>query len=317
MLTYIARKFLAMIPTLIGVSILVFVIFNVVGDDPVYLYLGKNATVEDVEIMRHSMGLDKPLWTQYLISMKELVTFNLGYSMSSKEKITDMFLNGAGPSIALTLPALFLYSGISIVLGLICAYWRGTWVDKMIAVLATVGMSISYVAVMIFAQYFLAFMPVEKWGVEIFPITGYENGFPDFIPYILLPNLITTFVALGYNTRFFRSIAVEEMNRDYIRTARAYGADTRTILFKHVLKNIMIPIIARAVVTLPFMITGSFLLEQFFVVPGLGYKLLHAIESADFKVVRTFTMLIAFLVVVTNSVADILNSMVDPRVKLS
>ncbi|OIO11872.1 MAG: hypothetical protein AUJ52_01510 [Elusimicrobia bacterium CG1_02_63_36] len=317
MLTYIARKFLAMIPTLIGVSILVFVIFNVVGDDPVYLYLGKNATVEDVEIMRHSMGLDKPLWTQYLISMKELVTFNLGYSMSSKEKITDMFLNGAGPSIALTLPALFLYSGISIVLGLICAYWRGTWVDKMIAVLATVGMSISYVAVMIFAQYFLAFMPVEKWGVEIFPITGYENGFPDFIPYILLPNLITTFVALGYNTRFFRSIAVEEMNRDYIRTARAYGADTRTILFKHVLKNIMIPIIARVVVTLPFMITGSFLLEQFFVVPGLGYKLLHAIESADFKVVRTFTMLIAFLVVVTNSVADILNSMVDPRVKLS
>lgn len=317
MLTYIARKFLAMIPTLIGVSILVFVIFNVVGDDPVYLYLGKNASAQDVEIMRHSMGLDKPLWLQYLISMKELVTFDLGYSMSSKEKITDMFVHGAGPSIALTLPALFLYSGISIVLGLVCAYWRGTWVDKMIAVLATVGMSISYVAVMIFAQYFLAFMPVERWGVELFPITGYEKGFPNFIPYILLPNLITTFVALGYNTRFFRSISVEEMNRDYIRTARAYGANTRTILFKHVLKNIMIPIIARVVVTLPFMITGSFLLEQFFVVPGLGYKLLHAIESADFKVVRTFTMLIAFLVVVTNSVADILNSLVDPRVKLS
>lgn len=317
MLTYIGRKTLAMIPTLIGVSLLIFIIFNVVGDDPVYLYLGKNATQGDVEIMRHSLGLDKPLWLQYLISMKELVTFDLGYSMSSKENISDMFLKGAGPSIALTLPALVIYSIISIFLGLICAYWRGTWVDKGIAVIATVGMSISYVAVMIFAQYFLAFMPVEKWGIEIFPITGYQSGIPACIPYILLPNLITIFVALGYNTRFFRSISVEEMSRDYIRTARAYGANTRTILFKHVLKNIMIPIIARVVVTLPFMITGSFLLEQFFVVPGLGYKLLHAIESADFKVVRTFTMLIAVLVVVTNTFVDILNSLVDPRVKLS
>jgi peptide/nickel transport system permease protein len=317
MLTYIARKFLTMIPTLFGVSVIVFVIFNVVGDDPVYLYLGKNATAEDVEIMRKALGLDKPLWMQYLVSMKELLTFDLGYSMSSKQKITDMFLKGAGPSIALTLPALFLYSAISIMLGLVCAFWRGTWIDKTIAVLATVGMSISYVAVMIFAQYFLAFMPIEKWGTELFPITGYESGFPDCIPYIVLPNLITVFVALGYNTRFFRSISVEEMNRDYIRTARAYGANTRTILFKHVLKNILIPIIARVVVTLPFMITGSFLLEQFFVVPGLGYKLLHAIESADFKVVRTFTMLIATLVVMTNALADILNSLVDPRVKLS
>ncbi|PCI38501.1 MAG: peptide ABC transporter permease [Elusimicrobia bacterium] len=317
MLTFIGRKFLAMIPTLFGVSILVFVIFNVVGDDPVYLYLGKNATAEDVEILRQSLGLDKPLWMQYLVSMKELLTFDLGYSMSSKQKITDMFIKGAGPSIALTLPALIMYSGISIILGLVCAFYRGTWVDKSIAVLATIGMSISYVAVMIFAQYFIAFMPIEKWGIELFPITGYETGFPDCIPYIILPNLITVFVALGYNTRFFRSIAVEEMNKDYIRTARAYGANTRTILFKHVLKNIMIPIIARVVVTLPFMITGSFLLEQFFVVPGLGYKLLHAIESADFKVVRTFTMLIATLVVITNAFADILNSMVDPRVKLS
>ena len=236
--------------------------------------------------------------------------------MSAKEPISRMFLEGLGPSIAVTLPALALYSCLSVVLGLVCAYWRGTLVDKFIVVGSTIGMALSYVAVMIFAQYFLAFVPNQR-GWPLFPITGFERGFFACMPYVLLPNLISTFVALGYDTRFFRAVAVEEMNKEYIRTAKAYGADTRTILFKHVLKNIMIPIISRVIVELPFMIAGSFLLESFFVIPGLGYKLLHAIESADYPVIKTFTMLIALLVVVMNTVADILNSLVDPRVKLS
>ncbi|MDE2293096.1 MAG: ABC transporter permease [Elusimicrobia bacterium] len=316
MLTYVIRRLTAMLPTLLGVSLLVFVIFNVVGDDPVYLYLGKNATQAQVTELRHEMGLDRPLYVQYLVGMKDLVTGRLGFSMSAKEPISRMFREGIGPSIAVTMPALFLYSSVAIMLGLICAYWRGTTVDKLIVIGATMGMAMSYVAVMIFAQYFLAFIPSER-GLQLFPIAGYESGFLDCLPYILLPNLISTFVALGYDTRFFRSVAVEEMNKEYIRTAKAYGAGTRTILFKHVLKNIMIPIIARVVVAIPFLIAGSFLLESFFVIPGLGYKLLHAIESADYPVIKTFTMLIATLVVVTNTLADILNSLVDPRVKLS
>lgn len=310
MLTYIARRALTMIPTLFGVSVLVFLIYHVVGDDPVYLYLGKNATLADIENMRRALGLDQPLWKQYLVGIKELLTLDLGFSMSSQQKISQMFLEGMGPSIAITLPALTLYSGVSIALGLVCAYWRGTAVDKLIVVGATIGMAVAYVAVMIFAQYFLAY----RWG--LFEITGYERGLA-CVPYVLLPNLISTAVALGYDTRFFRSVAVEEMTRDYVRTAKAYGADARTVLFKHVLKNLLIPIIARVIVALPFMITGSFLLESFFQIPGLGFKLLHAIQSADFKVIKTFTMAIAFLVVVTNALADILTSLADPRVKLS
>lgn len=316
MLAYILRRLAAMVPTLLGVSLLVFVIFNVIGDDPVYLYLGKNATPAQIESLRRELGLDKPLYVQYLVGMKQLVTFDLGFSMSAKEPIARMFAQGIGPSIAVTLPGLMLYSGISVLLGLICAYWRGTIVDKLVVVGATFGMALSFVAVMIFAQYFLAFIPSQK-GLTSFPITGYERGFFACIPYILLPNLISCFVALGYDTRFFRSVAVEEMNKEYVRTAKAYGAGTRVILLKHVLKNILIPIISRVVVAIPFVVSGSFLLESFFVIPGLGYKLLHAIESADYPVIRTFTMLIAVLVVVANTVADILNSMVDPRVKLS
>ncbi|RME45607.1 MAG: ABC transporter permease, partial [Deltaproteobacteria bacterium] len=257
-----------MIPQLIGVYLLLFLVLRVAGTDPAYLYLPKHATPEEIAAFRHEKGLDKPLWYQCLSGMKDLVTLDLGYSWSSKEPVSKMFLDGVGPSVALTLPALLLYTLISIALGLICAYWRGTLIDKTIIVLATVGMAISYVAVMIFAQYFLAFLPSE-YGHPIFPVIGYESGFDwvyllDRIPvmpwprnlrYIVLPTLISTFVALGYDTRFFRSIAVEEINRDYIRTAKAYGATTRTILFKHVLKNIMIPIIARVVVTLPFLIT--------------------------------------------------------------
>ncbi|TBR25566.1 ABC transporter permease [bacterium] len=316
MITYILRRLAAMVPTLLGVSILVFVIFNVVGDDPVYLYLGKNASPEQIVSLRHELGLDKPLHVQYLVGMKQLLTFDLGFSMSAKEPIARMFVQGIGPSIAVTLPGLMLYSGIAVLLGLVCAYWRGTLIDKFVVVGATCGMALSFVAVMIFAQYFLAFLPSQK-GLQSFPITGYERGFFTCLPYILLPNLISCFVALGYDTRFFRAVAVEEMNKEYVRTAKAYGAGTRVILLKHVLKNIMIPIISRVVVAIPFVVSGSFLLESFFVIPGLGYKLLHAIESADYPVIRTFTMLIAVLVVVANTVADILNSMVDPRVKLS
>jgi peptide/nickel transport system permease protein len=316
MLTYILRRLAAMVPTLLGVSILVFVIFNVVGEDPAYLYLGKNATAADLASLRHEMGLDRPYHVQYLDGMKQLVTGNLGFSMSAKEPITRMFVQGIGPSIAVTLPALFLYSGVAILLGLVCAYWRGQLVDKLVVVGATFGMALSFVAVMIFAQYFLAYVPGQR-GWPSFPITGYERGLLACIPYILLPNLISCFVALGYDTRFFRAVAVEEMNKEYVRTAKAYGAGTRVILLKHVLKNITIPIIARVVVAIPFVVSGSFLLESFFSIPGLGFKLLHAIESADYPVIRVFTMLIATLVVVTNTMADILNSMVDPRVKLS
>jgi len=315
-LTYIGRKLLTMIPILFGVSVIVFVIFNVVGDDPVYLYLGKSATAAEIETLRRQMGLDLPLFMQYLESMRQLLSFDLGYSMSSQQKISQMFLEGVGPSIAITLPALILYSCTAVVLALVCAYWRGTLVDKSIVIAATVGMAISYVAVMIFAQYFLAFLP-HQHGFKIFEITGYESGFPDCVPYILLPNLISAFVALGYSTRYFRSIAVEEMSRDYIRTAKAYGAGTGVILFKHVLRNILIPIIARYIVTMPYLITGSFLLESFFSIPGLGFKLLHAIQSADFLVIRSFTMLIALLVMLSNMLADILTSLADPRVKLS
>ena len=312
--TYILRRLMTMIPTLFGVSLLLFVIFNVVGDDPVYLYLGRSATESEIAVLRSEMGLDKPLHIQYLVGMKDFLTFNWGFSMSAKAPIMDMFKEGVGPSLAITFPALLLYSIVSIILGLVTAYWRGTWIDKGIVITATIGMSISYVAVMIFGQYFLAFLPFQWWGVAVFPITGWE---PPYIRYMLLPNLISTFVALGYDTRFFRSVAVEEMGKDYIRTAKAYGADTKIILLKHVLKNILIPIIARVIVTFPFLIAGSFLLESFFVIPGLGYKLLHAIQSADYPVIKTFTLVIAFLVVVTNALADILNSMVDPRVKLS
>ncbi len=315
MLAYIARRALLMIPTLFGVSVLVFLIFNVIGDDPAYLYLGKNATEEDLNALRRSLGLDAPLYLQYLRGMKDLVTLDLGYSMSSKEKISDMLRQGIGPSFAITFPALVMYSGASIVIGLLAAYWRRTWIDKTLVVAATIGMSISYVAVMIFAQYFLAFIP-RGYGITLFPISGYEEGFFRCIPYILLPNLISAFVGLGYDTRFFRTVSLEEMGKEYVLTARAYGANRRTILFKHVLKNIMIPIIARVIVTLPFLITGSFLLESFFVIPGLGYKLLNAIQSADYPVIKTFTMMIAFLIVVTNTLADVLNSFVDPRVRL-
>jgi peptide/nickel transport system permease protein len=310
MFGFVVRRLVSTIPTLFGIALITFVLMNVVGGDPVWQMVGKHATPQIVAELRHQLGTDQPLPTQFLAFLKQIVTFDYGTSYATKRPISQMIAEGIEPSLSITVPGLVITTIVGVLIGLLVAYYRGRWIDKMVMFLCVVGMSISVLAYILFGQYFLAY----SWG--LFPIHGYETGFPDRIQYVALPILILFIVGLGYDVRFYRTAVLEEVNQDYVRTARAKGLSDPKVFLKHVLKNAMVPILTNVVLEIPLLILGSFLLESFFGVPGLGNITIDAINASDFPVIRAMTMLTSILYVFGNLATDIMYAIFDPRVSL-
>lgn len=311
MFKYIVRRLLNLIPVLLGVSFIIFVLFNLVSGDPTAVLLGKNATASQMAELREQLGLNKPLFEQYLDVVKSAFTFDFGYSWATKQEISQMIIRGAYPSLCLTLPAFILATIFSLVIALVVAFYRGKGIDLFIRILCIAGVSISALAYILFFQYFFAY----KLGW--FEISGFEYGFPDFVPYIALPAIIFILLSLGPDVRFFRTVILDEIYQDYVRTARAKGLSEITVLLKHVLRNAMIPIITYVVIQIPTLILGALLLENFFSIPGLGGITLNALNSSDFPVIKAMAILSSVLYIVMNLVMDILYTYADPRVKLS
>jgi peptide/nickel transport system permease protein len=312
MTAYIIRRLLYTIPIVFGVLLITFLLFSVVGGDVTDLLAGKSASAQTRAEIRHEYGWDKPLiWSwdsQFVNHFKNAVTFNFGKSWQDKEKIIDKIKRGAGPSLSLTVPMFIGEIFITISLALIVAYLRGTWIDAVAVFLCVVGLSLPFLSFILAGQYFLAYK------MDIFPIYFW----PDLSApqYVALPVLIGILAGLGGGVRFFRTVMLDEMRNDYVRTAFAKGLTTRKVLFKHVLKNAMIPIITQTVLTIPFLFLGSLLLERFFGIPGLGYLTVEAIGSRDFQVINAITYIGALLFVVFNLITDICYALVDPRISL-
>ena len=179
-------------------------------------------------------------------------------------------------------------------------------------------MSVSFVVYIVLGQYFAAFRLNETLGETLFAVQGYDTSVPGWwVRFCMLPVLISTIVAMGYDTRFYRSVMVEETTKDYIRTARAKGISERQVMFKHMLKNAMVSIVTRIMITLPFLVVGSILLEMYFNIPGMGKVLINAINNRDFPVIQGFTAVFAVIFIVSNILTDVLYGVVDPRVRLS
>lgn len=311
MLKYIIRRIVNLVPVLLGVSFIIFVLFNLVSGDPTAVLLGKNATASQMADLREQLGLNKPLIEQYFDVVKSAFTFDFGYSWATKQEISQMIIQGAYPSLCLTLPAFILATIFSLVIALVVAYYRGKGIDLFIRILCIAGVSISALAYILFFQYVFAY----KLGW--FEISGFEFGFPDFVPYVALPAIIFILLSLGPDVRFFRTVILDEIYQDYVRTARAKGLSEITVLLKHVLRNAMIPIITYVVIQIPTLILGALLLENFFSIPGLGGITLNALNSSDFPVIKAMAILSSVLYIVMNLVMDILYTYADPRVKLS
>jgi peptide/nickel transport system permease protein len=282
-----------------------------VGGDPTELMLGRHATLQQKLELRTALGLDQPFYVQYFNYLKQIVTFDFGRSYSTKQQVTQMILRGMPASLSLTVPAFILESFFAIIIAMIVAFYRGSFVDRAAVFLCVIGMSISSLAYILFGQYVFAY----KLGW--FPISGYSDDPVGRFQYVALPALIWVTVGLGLHVRVFRTFILDEVGQDYVRTARSKGLGERLVMFKHVLKNAMIPIMTYTVIEIPFLITGSFLLESFFGIPGLGSITIDAINNSDFPVIKAMTTIGTLLFIAGNLLTDVLYSVVDPRVRLT
>jgi peptide/nickel transport system permease protein len=298
-----------MIPVLLGVSLIIFVLFNVVSGDPTAVLLGKNATARQMAELREQLGLNKSLFSQYLDIVKSAFTFDFGYSWATKQEISQMIRQGAYPSLCLSIPAFVISTVVSLLISVFVAYYRGKGIDLFVRVCCIAGMSISALAYILFFQWFFAY----KLGW--FEISGFEEGFPNFISYIALPAIIWIVLSVGPDVRFFRTVILDEIYQDYVRTARSKGLSEITILLHHVLRNAMIPIITYVVIQIPSLILGALLLENFFSIPGLGGITLNALNSSDFPVMKAMAIISSVGYIIFGLISDILYTVADPRIK--
>ncbi|MDP2371459.1 ABC transporter permease [Rhodoferax sp.] len=311
MLSYILRRIWQMVPTLLGVILLIFFLFKFFGGDPVEIMAGLKSSPERIASLRAQLGLDRPVWEQLWVFVQQIFTFNWGKSWTTNESIATIFATRLPATLTIMIPILVLEVVLAIIAGLAVAYVRGSLTDRAIMILTTVALSVSFLVYIIVGQYLFGF--VLGW----FPVQGWSNSvWKNLITYAPLPVFLAVLVSLAPQTRLYRSFFLDEISQDYVRTARAKGVSENTIMFKHVLRNAMIPILTNVATTLPGVFIGSFLIEVFFSIPGLGREILVAVNRSDYPVIQAATVYLAALTMVINLITDVLYKFVDPRVTL-
>lgn len=300
-----------MVPILLGVTLLTFLLFNVLMSDPATRFAGKHATAEQVQTIKAELGLDRGLAHQYVFFLKQIVTLDFGRSWSSKQKIKTMIDDGFSATICVTVPPFIIAIFLSVVLAMVSAFKRGTYFDKGVVVSCLAFLSVSSLVYILALQYGLAY----KLG--LFPISGWDPSWTGRWAYLVLPWIILVVLTLGVDILLYRSVILDETFQDYVRTARAKGLSSRAVFSRHILKNALIPIITNIVIEMPFLITGSVLVESFFGIPGLGGMLVKALNDSDLPVIKAMTVIISIAYMVFNLLSDILYSYADPRIRLS
>lgn len=326
MFAYIARRILYMIPILLGVNIITFALFFLVNspDNIARFNLGQKYVTEDaVTAWKHQHGYDNPLFvnhekTNIVDKIKDTIffqksikmfVFDFGYSDAGRDIGYDISQR-MWPSLAIAVPSLILGLAINISLALLIIFFRRSYLDTAGVVSCVILMSISGLFYIILGQYLIANL------LQISPISGYVPGW-HLAKFLVLPVVVGVVGGIGAGTRWYRALFLEEINKDYVRTARAKGLKESTVLFKHILRNALIPILTGIVVILPLLFMGSLLTESFFGIPGLGSYTIDAIQQQDFAIVRAMVFLGSFLYVIGLILTDISYTIVDPRVRLS
>ncbi|MBL8305889.1 MAG: ABC transporter permease [Rubrivivax sp.] len=311
MAAYLIRRLWQMIPTLAGVILLVFFLFKYFGGDPAEVLAGMNATQEQVKAIRQTLGLDEPIWVQLWIFVKQVATFDWGKSWATNEAVSNLFATRLPASLTVMIPILVLDAMLALPIAMWVAYRRGSLTDRMIMVTTTVALSISFLVYVIVGQYVFGFQ--LGW----FPVQGWSDSlWTNLSTYVALPVMLTVFVGIAPQTRLYRSFFLDELGQDYVRTARAKGMTEGVVLFRHVMRNALIPIITNIGMQLPGIFVGSFLIETFFSIPGLGREVLLAVNRSDFPVIQATTIYLAVLTMVINLLTDVAYKLADPRVVL-
>jgi len=311
MLRYIIRRTFYAIPILIGVCLFTFFLFYVVVS-PAQLarrnLSSKNPTRQEIQDWLQQHGYDRPRIIQFRDHMLKLALFNFGNSDANGEPIGRKLRHGIGPSLKLAAPMFAAEVYIAVALALVLAYYRGTYLDLWGLIVCVAGMSIPLLVYIIAGQFYLGKL------LRLFPFAGYGPGLHSW-NFIVMPMVIGVIAGIWGSVRFYRTAILEEINQDYVRTARAKGVAEGRILFTHVLKNAATPIMTSIILGIPFLILGNLLLESFFGIPGLGSMMVDAINSSDFALVRALVYLGAVLYIIGAMMTDISYALVDPRVR--
>ena len=324
MIYYIIRRLLIAVPTVVGVCLVTFLLFNVFASPEAVArkQLGKNPTESQIKAWVTAHGMDKPMFvnldrakdgtvhpldSRFSNHMRELLFFQFPESDYLHEKVSDLLKEKIVPSLTITVPAFLLSILVTLPLALFIAYYRGTYLDRLALFICVILMSIVILNYIIIGQYLLAVV------FKYFPIYGYDFGVGAW-KFVLLPVILAVASGLGGGVRFYRTVILNEVRADYVRTAMAKGVSDSGILFKHVLKNAMIPILTMTVLSIPFLITGSLLLEMYFGIPGMGNLMLNAINNHDYPVIRTLVYIYSLLYIGGSILTDISYTLVDPRV---
>lgn len=326
MFGYIIRRSLYGFPILLGVNLLLFILFFYVNtpDDMAETFLGeKHITQEQIDTWKQEHGYALPRFinktesfpgviTQTIFWQKSmsLFAFRFGKSDQDNSDIGTELLRRIPYSLCITVPVFVFSLLLNLFVAMIVAFYRGTYVDTGVLILCVIMMSISALFYIIYGQMMFAIL------LKLVPVSGFDSKFPYTFKFLMLPILMGIISSFGGGVRYYRTIFLEEINKDYIRTARAKGLSEGVVLFKHALKNAMLPILTNVVVMIPFLIMGGLLTENFFGIPGLGSYMIDAISRQDFAVLRSMVFLGAFLYVISLILVDISYTLVDPRIRL-
>jgi peptide/nickel transport system permease protein len=321
MWAYIVRRIFLTVPIVLGIVLITFVLFRVVAPDPARAHVGKNPSPEQLKATRARMGLDKPLWLDakalgrgevgkaFDSQFFNLLFFRFQKSVRYEESLWTLIARKAPASMTVQIPAFFITVGLELALALTAASRRGRMTDYLITIASVLMLSLPPLSLYIFCQWFFG----QKLG--LFPVAGWDQGIYA-IHFAALPILMAVAVGVGSGTRFYRTVVLEEVYADYVRTARAKGVSNREVLFTHVLRNAMIPVITQTVTALPGLILGALLLERIFQIPGLGNLMVESLNNEDFWIVMGMTYVLAIAYCVLLLISDVLYTLVNPQVSL-
>ena len=314
MTRYILKRILQAVPLLLVISFIVFTLIHLAPYDAIDAQIKSNMSQEEINILREQSGLNKPFLIQYVDWLGQILSGNFGHSLVTHNSVGEEILAKIPNTISLVLPAYITALIISIVLGLLAAANKGKWQDKFIDAVASLGIATpSFWIAMIFIY-------VLGYQLNLFPIIGMhtigkEGDFGDFLSHFIMPYLTLTIVFFAELTRYVRSSALSQTNEEYVVVQQAFQATKTQIFTRHIIKNVLIPVITQVGMSLPMLVTGAIITETVFSWPGIGPYITQATRALDYPIIMAVMLLSATLVIVGNLISDILYSIVDPRIR--
>ena len=310
---YVGRKLVTMLITLLCISFLVYLAFDIIPGDAALAMLGTDVEPERLEVLREQMGLNKPFLERYALWLSGFVKGDFGTSYKYNMPVRDMILSKLPITITMALISFAIMVVVSLPIGIYTAKHSGKWVDRVLMVVIQIMMSVPhfFMGILITYVFGLVFKLFTPGG-----FISYETDFGGFMKYLIFPCIAIALPKIAMSVKLLRSSCIEEAKKDYTRTAYSKGNNTNKVLYKHVLRNAMIPIITLWGMTLADMLVGSIVIEHVFNIPGIGRILLTSISYRDYPVVETIIVLIAFVVIAANFCVDIIYQIVDPRISI-